>query len=349
MCLYDDTKEAILFSAPEASVLIVDDIITNRIVAESFFDLFELQIFTCKSGREAIDMVKSNRYDIVFMDHIMPDMDGITAAQAIRALESGDGFFQHLPIIALTGNTFSGMDDMFTGNGMNGYLDKPLDLKKLAAVLEKWIPKEKIQGQTKSKGKGSGKININIKGLDIISGTALSGGPESYIKVLTAFCRDGFEKISEIKNTLQKQDFLLYAVYLHALKSASITIGTKPLSERAQALSYAGAREDKQFIEEHNHDFIIDLESLLYRIWNYLNQEASADELGNIDFLHENLLILKAALEKLDIFVINSTLRELCAKRWQHEVHRELEQVDSFVLTADFDLAISRVEKLLTT
>jgi len=138
---FDSERPVSRFIAPGARVLVVDDVTINLMVAEGLLKLYQIQIHTCISGEEAIEAVQREEYDLVFMDHMMPGMDGMEATAAIRSLE-GEGF-QKLPIVALTANAISGMEEMFLENGFNDYLSKPIDIQKLNVILEKWIPAEK--------------------------------------------------------------------------------------------------------------------------------------------------------------------------------------------------------------
>jgi len=133
----NENTSVVPFIAPEASVLIVDDIGTNLKVAEGLLLPYKMKIDLCFSGVEAIAIVNQNRYDLVFMDHMMPEMDGVEATRLIREK------YADLPIIALTANAVSGTKEMFLSNGFNDFLSKPIDTIKLNAILVKWIPKEK--------------------------------------------------------------------------------------------------------------------------------------------------------------------------------------------------------------
>jgi PAS domain S-box-containing protein len=144
---YDDNNELIVsFTAPQANIMVVDDIITNLNVAKGLLSPYGTQITLCKSGMMALNAVKNNRYDVIFMDHRMPDMDGIETAQRIRALGDEDPYYKNVPIIALTADAVSGIKEMFLKNGLNDFISKPIDTIKLNSVLEKWIPREKQHG-----------------------------------------------------------------------------------------------------------------------------------------------------------------------------------------------------------
>jgi len=144
---YDDNNELIVtFTAPQANILVVDDIITNLNVAKGLLSPYESQITLCKSGKMALNAIKTNRFDVIFMDHRMPEMDGIETTQRIRAMGDEDPYYKDVPIIALTADAVSGVKEMFLKNGLNDFLSKPIDTIKLNSVLERWIPKEKQHG-----------------------------------------------------------------------------------------------------------------------------------------------------------------------------------------------------------
>jgi PAS domain S-box-containing protein len=144
---YDDNNELIVsFTAPQANILVVDDIITNLNVAKGLLAPYETQITLCKSGMMALNAIKNNRFDVIFMDHRMPEMDGMETTHRIRAMGDEDPYYKNVPIIALTADAVSGIKEMFLGNGFNDFLSKPIDTIKLNSVLEKWIPREKQHG-----------------------------------------------------------------------------------------------------------------------------------------------------------------------------------------------------------
>ena len=128
------------FTAPEAALLLVDDLPNNLIVAEGLLRPYRMRVHTCRNGREAFDLVQAHSFDLVLMDHMMPDMDGIEATAIIRAL---GGRFATLPIVALTANAMVGMREYFLERGFSDYISKPVDPGALDAVLVRWIPEEK--------------------------------------------------------------------------------------------------------------------------------------------------------------------------------------------------------------
>ncbi|WP_424244590.1 PAS domain S-box-containing protein [Elusimicrobium posterum] len=129
------------FAAPKAKVLLVDDIDINVIVAEAILEEYKIVPDTALNGKEAVEMAQKNKYDLIFMDHMMPEMDGVEATQIIRA----SGASKDTPIVALTANAISGAKEMFLANGFNGFITKPINKQELAADLIKWLPEELIE------------------------------------------------------------------------------------------------------------------------------------------------------------------------------------------------------------
>jgi signal transduction histidine kinase/CheY-like chemotaxis protein/HPt (histidine-containing phosphotransfer) domain-containing protein len=286
----DDTAAAALFKAPSARALVVDDVPTNLAVAQGLLSIYDITVDTCLSGAESIEAVTMHNYDIVFMDHMMPGMDGIEATAQIRALGRR---YAELPIIALTANAVSGMKEMFENNGFNGYISKPIEISKLSAVLEKWIPKEKQIAQTKeevaaAENKQAGHIEsgtaknvataasktppeIRIEGVDTAKGLeAMQGNVQIYKRIVGVFHKTGREKINEINDALTASDLRLYTTYVHGLKSALASIGATELSAAALALEMAGREGNRAYIDEHTPQFISGLESLLAAVGEFL-------------------------------------------------------------------------------
>jgi len=296
----DDTAAAALFKAPAARALVVDDVPTNLAVAQGLLSIYDISVDTCLSGAESIEAVAMHRYDLVFMDHMMPGMDGIEAAAQIRALGSQ---YEDLPIIALTANAVSGMKEMFERHGFNGYISKPIEISTLSAVLEKWIPKEKQikrtqeeiaaavtgnpadaqaavvndeQAGSPKEGSAAAKApaEIKIEGVDTAKGIEMmNGDAKIYLRILGVFHKGGQDKINEINSALEASDIRLYTTYVHGLKSALASIGATELSAAALELEMAGRAENREYIDEHTPKFISGLESLFANIGEFFGAE----------------------------------------------------------------------------
>jgi CheY-like chemotaxis protein len=137
----------IRFIIPDARILVVDDIATNLKVVDGLLAPYKAKVDLCLRGIDAIEMIKNRDYDLVFMDHMMPEMDGIETTEVIRAWEKEQALlpitYSPIPIVALTANAVTGMREVFLGKGFNDFLAKPIDVSKLDEILDRWIPKDK--------------------------------------------------------------------------------------------------------------------------------------------------------------------------------------------------------------
>ena len=132
------------FVAPEANILIVDDNAINLTVVRGLLEPLRMKIDTAASGKEALEMISQNRYNIIFMDHMMPEMDGIETFHAIRKMYGE--YYKTVPIVALTANAISGAREMFLKEGFQDYVAKPIEVSQLERVLKKYLPPNTIQG-----------------------------------------------------------------------------------------------------------------------------------------------------------------------------------------------------------
>ena len=349
-------KPTVRFTAPDAKVLVVDDIQTNLKVVNGLVLPYQMEIDLCNNGVEAILAVKAKRYDIVFMDHRMPEMDGVEATEHIRAMGSDDPYYKDLPIIALTANAIYGMEKMFIKHGFSDYLTKPIDVAKLNTILEKWIPREKQMGSVVKSRKpvndnNTGQKTLSIEGLDVTKGIIYSGGTAGYyLETLATYLDDGQKKKEEIKKCLAEGNLKLYTTYVHALKSASANIGATLLSEAAYALEMAGNREDISFIEANNASFITDLEQVLANIETALASADSDDESGSPTITvqdREKLATLKTALERLDYEVINKTIEGLLVSAYTKNLRTMVRNISNSILMFEYNEAIVMIDTVL--
>jgi CheY-like chemotaxis protein/HPt (histidine-containing phosphotransfer) domain-containing protein len=345
----DDGDSNSRFIAPEARVLIVDDIETNLIVAKGLLSPYKMTIDTCSSGAEAIHKVQNNKYDVVFMDHMMPEMDGIEATAHIRALGAADGgYYKDLPIIALTANAVSGMREKFTQGGLNDFLAKPIEMSKVHAMLEKWIPREKREKSIAGSSLPEA-LSIEIEGLDTAYGMSMTGGSvDGYYRALSVFRADALEKIGQIRDTWLGKNMPLYTTYVHALKSASASIGATSVSEAAKALEFAGRSEE--FINANTEKFLEDLSRLAESIGGALPNEGGNTGESTVEdwaFLAPELKKLRESLDAMDMLGTDMILKELTSGKLDRRTRDELDAISGLILTSDYDDALNRVEELL--
>lgn len=262
------------FTAPGIRVLIVDDNVINRKVARGFLKNYAFDLTEAESGPEAIELVRNIRYDIIFMDHMMPGMDGIEAAEIIRR-DCGENGTAPV-MVALTANAMEGMREHFLKCGFQDFISKPPD------------PSE-----------------FQIDGVDMDAAMEYySGDEDSFVDLLELYCMDGKRK-TELLHELVDSDILRYQIELHGLKSASANIGAMDVSALARAQENAAAQGDRAFITEQFPVLMAEYETLLANIEQFLEgrrqENDGAEKLPGLP-IQELTEQTAAALEELKHF-----------------------------------------------
>ena len=276
------------FQLPYAKVLVVDDVSLNLDVTKGMLLPYNMRIDCVTSGQEAIDKIIDSevQYDAIFMDHMMPEMDGIQAVHFIRN-EINTEYAKTVPIIALTANAIIGNERMFLDNGFQDYVTKPLDMARLDTVLSRWVrdnkkerlfENEEIQ-QAKTNGQIPLKIaSFSVSGLDIKDGLARLGNKEEvYISILKSFVKSIPELLSGIK-TCSPETLEDYAIKVHGIKGASFNIGAQRVGKQAEELEIAARKGDMTAIRLQNDLLIKNVEALIDDIKNCLKKWAALYE-----------------------------------------------------------------------
>jgi len=352
-----DNELTVRFTAPEAKVLIVDDISTNLKVVKGLLTPYLMEIDMCQSGFDAIEAVIEKQYDIVFMDHRMPGMDGVETAEHIKALGDNDSYYNNLPIVALTANAIAGAKEMFLKHGFADFMSKPIDTVLLNTILERWIPREKqkrADGTMKRTDTSDDlQITIELEGVNVRQGIRFSGGTiQNFLEILSVFYEDGSEKRADISNRLKTGDIAGYTSSVHALKGALANIGAEELSEMAKALEKAGLSKNKSYIEAHNEAFISALDKLLSSIETaVLKKKEQLSEVYDAsvanECLKDELSILKKALDEMDGFRINKSTEAMLTMDCSDDIKSILRVISKQILMAEYDEATELIVLLL--
>ena len=299
------------FSAPKARILIVDDNPINLKVAAGLMRPYHMQVLTADSAKSAISLLRSKDFHLVFMDHMMPEIDGVEATQIIRSMD-GD-YYKTLPIIALTANAVNGARETFLQAGMNDFIAKPIELSALDRVLKTWLPKELIKAPTEDelhaddKRKNAAKTEEKTELFDAETGIFYTGGDEeAYLEILEMYVSKSEAKRKYIQQLYEDKSWKNYVIEVHALKSTSLTIGSKPLSELAKELELAGKSENYRLIEE-KHAGLMELYEKVAKIADdYLAKKkpAPAPEAAETDASAE-------ALTEISVEEIEELVREI--------------------------------------
>jgi CheY-like chemotaxis protein/anti-sigma regulatory factor (Ser/Thr protein kinase) len=243
---------------PNGRVLVVDDMQTNIDVARGLMLSYGLTIDGAADGPETIELVRAGKihYDMIFMDHMMPGMDGIEATRAIRAL--GTGYAQKIPIVALTANAVAGNMELFLQNGINDFLAKPIDVQKLNGILEKWIPREKQIKTVQDLEEQEAQARFPpISGVDIEAGINNTGGTlDGYKRILTIFLQDADTRLPQIETAYENADYGQYAFLVHAIKGAFRIIGAGASAELAARVEDAARAQDMDALVKEHRSFV---------------------------------------------------------------------------------------------
>lgn len=272
-----EEKTTDTFTAPGVKVLIVDDNVINRKVARGFLKSYAFDMTEAESGPEAIELVRSVRYDIIFMDHMMPGMDGIEAAEIIRR-DCGENGTASV-MVALTANAMEGMREHFLKSGFQDFIAKPLDRKELNQLLLRWVPEKYRQiGNGEEEFKPLDLSTFQIDGVDINAAMQYySGDEEGFVDLLELYCMDGKRKV-KLLSELVETDILRYQIEVHGLKSASANIGAVDVSALARAQENAAAQGNREFISEQFPLLLAEYETLLANIGQFLERRRQEND-----------------------------------------------------------------------
>ncbi len=248
------------FEAPDAHILVVDDNRMNLRVIEGLLANYRIQVTTASGGQEALEKISAAEFDFVFMDHMMPEMDGVETLHHIR--HKVGTYFQKVPVVALTANAIAGTREMLLAEGFDDFLEKPVERSVLERVLKRHLPSEKViilDGQQDGGPLNMEEVEQSLSrdGLDVKQGVLYCNGLESYISVLQGYCDDSDELESQAQQLYEQADWKNYVITVHGIKGAMRSIGAIELAEIARTLEFAGKEGRIDFIRD-NHGNLMD-------------------------------------------------------------------------------------------
>ena len=332
--------------APSAKVLVVDDNAVNLKVAAGILNLYKIRADTATGGMRAVEMVRETDYDLIFMDHMMPDMDGIDTTVAIRNLSEQ---YAQIPIVALTANTVGGVKEMFKAEGLNDFLPKPIEMSRLDAILKKWLPKDTQQPREDSVL--TEEEYCEIFGVNTRKGVKNAGGlAENYTEILAIYATDSEKRLTEIEKYHKQGNLKALTICIHALKSASANIGADDIASMALALEDAGRVADTGYIDANLRRFTGSLAVLLKNIQNYLNtirkKNIVRDKAMDVEFLQSTLDAIERYMTRLDIEAVENAIRELDSYQWADDIMEQISAIRSSIGIFDYDAVEVAVAKL---
>lgn len=346
-------KEAeCLFIAPEAHILLVDDNELNLVVAKELLKPLRMQIDTAENGLQAVKMVRGSQYDLVLMDHMMPVMDGIEAAKAIRALPEDK--YQKLPIIALTANAMVDARKEFLNAGMNGFVAKPIDFARICNQLKLWLPKDLVRDVPKEEAKKLLADDLSDReiqpedpqmGFSFEEGVKHCGSKAALMKTIRIFYRTIDSKADKIEQCLKEGLISDYVIEIHALKSSALLIGAVPLSEAAKELEDYGKQGKTEVLEEKTPDVLT-----LYRdLKNILRPYAEKEEDAKKEFSDGEWITalqqIHQCIEQFDLDGVDQIMEQLEEYQVPECIRESMDQLRVYVA----DVSLEEIMELTDT
>ncbi len=372
---------------PDVRVLVVDDEPMNLMVAESIFKDYRMNVTTVSSGREAIEICQREEFDILFIDHMMPGMDGVETLKQLRRLDrenAADAF----TAIAFTANAVSGAREMFLREGFDDFLSKPIETTELERVLKKALPKARIQytdedsvapqaaDDTAKSGTAPGAEEeaaasqadtdemsaLQDAGINAAAGLDYCRNDrEFYLQLLTKFTQDAPHKAEEIERLYGEKDYGNYRIQVHALKSTAKMIGADALSKTAKEVEDAAKESDAGYIEAHHQELQEEYRGTVQKIEEALGADAetednepaaggSAEELTPTDAqgLAAALRELKGCLDVYEVDRTQNEIDHLCGMIYQGTPVRELiGDIERDVADFEFEAAADKTAALI--
>lgn len=346
-------KEAeCLFIAPEAHILLVDDNELNLVVAKELLKPLRMQIDTAENGLQAVKMVRGSQYDLVLMDHMMPVMDGIEAAKAIRALPEDK--YQKLPIIALTANAMVDARKEFLNAGMNGFVAKPIDFARICNQLKLWLPKDLVRDVPKEEAKKLLADDLSDReiqpedpqmGFSFEEGVKHCGSKAALMKTIRIFYRTIDSKADKIEQCLKEGLISDYVVEVHALKSSALLIGAVPLSEAAKELEGYGKQGKTELLEEKTPDLLAmycDFKDILKPYAD--KEEAARQEASNGEWC-QALQQIHQCIEQFDLDGVDRIMEKLEEYQIPECIRESMDQLRVYVA----DVSMEEIMELTDT
>lgn len=253
----EDRQEKEVFIARNARILVVDDNSVNLQVIKGLLEPHEMQVDTAQSGEECIRMLLGNpEYHMVFMDHMMPEIDGVDTLHLIR--EKDSEYMKKLPVIICTANAVRGVAEMFEKEGFQGYISKPIDVKVMEDKILLFLPPELVSYQKteKTSSKTAGEPQLYLEGVDVEEGLKSCRGREDmYLKLLKTTWSDGTERLAHLDSWVENNELGRYTIEVHAAKSVMAGIGAMEVSRLAYEQEMAGRKEQYDVIKDSYHVF----------------------------------------------------------------------------------------------
>ncbi len=322
------------FKAPDAEILVVDDTVMNLTVVKGLLKNTQIKVDTAESGKETLEKVTKKKYDAIFIDHRMPEMDGIETLAAMKVLEGN--LCKDVPCVALTANAGAGAREEYLAAGFDDYLSKPVNGEILEDMLKELLPKEKILSAAEINETQDNIIDTSdflndLQGISLEEALTNCGSREVLIDVAKEFLISIDSKADSIEKYALEKDYRNYTVFVHALKSSARLIGAMQLSEQAAYLEKCGNEENEIEIENKTPDLL-----KLYR--SYKDKLSAASDKENADLSEIDPVELTGAL---------SDMKELVEAYDFDTADGIMKMLEEYKIPDDYSEKFGRIKELM--
>jgi signal transduction histidine kinase/HPt (histidine-containing phosphotransfer) domain-containing protein/FixJ family two-component response regulator len=336
--------------APKARVLVVDDNDINLNVAAGLFRLFGIMIDQAASGYEAIEKIRATDYDIVFMDHMMPEMDGVETTQRLRE----EGFTSEiLPIVALTANAIGGTKELLMGAGLDDYIAKPIDIRLLNSLLARFLPKGMLAFGERPASEDYGpllrKVAEKVPEIDLpLAFKRVGGSPEALEQTLHVLLRRIPELGRRLESFLAAGDMKAFATEVHGVKGSMSNIGATEIARLAEELEHLSKNGDRSSCEKGLPELLRRMGALAASLEPVLDGgEKPPGAPGELAELEEALEGAASCLELFETDLAALELEACAGKTYGEELNWGLEEVLAKIREFDYDGALGMIESML--
>lgn len=336
------------FKAPTAKVLIVDDNEMNLKVAVSLLEPLQMQIDLADNGKTALAMIQKKEYDIVFMDHMMPIMDGVEATQMLRAMEGE--YYQNVPVIALTANVISEARETFRQAGMSDFAAKPIKMKEICAILRKWLPASCIEESETPAAQSVQDAQIQlppIEGLDVAEGVRNSGSEKLFYSLLGDFYCLIDMKSDKIEKCLADGLLRDYTIEVHALKNTARMIGALELSQEFYELEQLGNAQEEDVLRDKTPGVLEHYRSYKPILKPYAESQNQEKQAVSADVMAESLKKLSDAVDSFDLDAADATMKELEQFQWPAALQDDMERLRALVADVAMDEIMETANRMV--
>ena len=340
-----------------ARILLAEDNETNQEVAKEILEQAALVVDLANSGREAIEKVENNQYDLVLMDIQMPEMSGLDATKTIR---DSSAVTKDIPIIAMTAHAMAGDREKSIAAGMNDHITKPINPNQLFDTLLRWIkpaereiPKYLLDKLAEQKEMSNKNALMNMPGIDVDSGLKRIGGNEKfYRKLLVKFYNDNLKTMEQIHQAFAKDDKELVALLVHNVKGVAGNIGANGLQAASYDVEVAIRNNEFEKVEGLLKVFERKINGMLKNLKGLISEEEvdiiKEKEKGDPDFILESLQQLISHLKKKKPKPSKEIMEQINNFVWPPEYQQEIDQLTKLISKYKFAEANELVTKLIT-